>query len=214
MLPPLALSSAALVLANLVPLAGGLLGLWSVAEIMILFWAENLVIGLFNLLRMATVLLGRRAFEMLVLMPFFTLHYGGFTAVHGVFVVHVFGPPEVADILDAPALLLSPAGLLWPLLALAASHGLSFALNFLGAGEWRRIEPDALMFQPYGRVIVLHLVILAGGAIALALGAPLGALALLVLLKIGADLVAHRREHAGARAGSDRRDPDGGVDPA
>lgn len=207
MLPPLALSSAALVLANLVPLAGVLLGLWSVAEIMILFWAENVVIGLFNLLRMATVLLGRRERELLVLMPFFAVHYGGFAAVHGLFVMHLFGAPEFADFAGVPALLLSPAGLLWPLLALAASHGLSFALNFLGAGEWRRIEPNALMFQPYGRVIVLHLVIIAGGAIALALGAPIGALALLVLLKIGADLLAHRREHAGAAALAARPGP-------
>lgn len=200
MLLPLALSSAALVLANLVPLAGVLLGLWSVAEIMILFWAENVVIGLFNLLRMGTVLLGRRKRELLFMMPFFALHYGGFAAVHGLFVLHLFGTPGLADFAEVPALLLSPGGLLWPLLALAASHGLSFALNFLGAGEWRRIEPNVLMVQPYGRVIVLHLVIIAGGAVALALGAPLGALALLVLLKIGADLAAHRREHGGAGA--------------
>lgn len=198
-LHPLALSTAALVLANLVPLAGVLLGLWSVAEIMLLFWAENVVIGLFQVARMGTVLVLRRAFGLAVLIPFFAVHYGIFTAVHGMFVVTLFAPPGTDGLEGAAALLASPAGLLWPLLGLLASHALSFAVNFLGGGEWRRLDGTKLMTQPYGRVVVLHLVIIAGGAITLSLGEPIGALVLLVLLKIAVDVVVHRREHAAPR---------------
>jgi len=44
-------------------------------------------------------------------------------------------------------------------------------------------------------------VILGGGVLVQALGSPVFALALLVVLKTGLDLVAHAREHAAASAG-------------
>jgi hypothetical protein len=156
------------------------------------------VIGLFQVLRMAAVMVLRQMFGLIVLIPFFILHYGMFTFVHGMFVTGVLGPPGEAGMEAAIALLLSPAGLLFALLALAASHGLSFVVNFLGAGEWREVGAQALMKQPYGRVIVLHLVVLAGGAAVAVLGEPLVALVVLVVLKVAIDVAAHRREHLGA----------------
>ena len=195
--PPLALSTAALVLANLVPLGGALLGIWTVYELILLFWAENLVIGLYQLLRMGAAATLRRDRGPLLLIPFFLLHYGIFTFVHGQFVVGMLAPSD-EDLRDALAMLASPAGLLWPVLALAASHGVSFVVNFLGEGEWRGTDAQQLMQQPYARVVVLHLVILAGGGAVLVLGEPVVALVALVVLKIAADIVAHRREHSAA----------------
>ncbi len=190
---PLLASSAALVLANLIPLAGALLGYWSSYELMLLFWAENVVIGLFQLLRMGTVLVLRREMQMLFLMPFFTVHFGIFTFVHGTFLVMLLsGGMELGG---AVQVLLHPGGLLWPVLGLVASHALSFALNFLGEGEWRRVEPKALMMQPYGRVVLLHLVIIFGGVIAMAANDATIALAMLVVAKVVMDLRAHWREH-------------------
>jgi hypothetical protein len=49
----LRLSAVALVLANLVPLAGVLYWEWSVSSVVILYWFENVVIGVINVLRMA-----------------------------------------------------------------------------------------------------------------------------------------------------------------
>ena len=193
---PLLASSIALVLANLIPLAGALLGYWSSYELMLLFWAENVVIGLFQLLRMGTVLALRREMQMLFLMPFFTVHFGMFTYVHGSFLTMLLGGGMTLD--AAVAMLLSPAGLLWALLALFASHGLSYALNFLGEGEWRQVEPKALMMQPYGRVVLLHLVIIFGGVIAMAANDATIALAMLVVAKVVLDLRAHWREHRNA----------------
>ena len=56
------------------------------------------------------------------------------------------------------------------------------------------------MGKPYGRVVVLHLTILFGGFGVQALGSPLWALLLLVVLKTGIDLAAHVREHRNAPA--------------
>jgi hypothetical protein len=191
-------STAALVLANLVPLGGALLGFWATYDLVLLFWAENVVIGVFQVFRISTVIARRRQWSSLALIPFFIFHYGLFTFVHGAFVVDMLAPPGEATLADAAMLLLSPAGLLWALLALAASHAVSFRVNFIGEEEWRSADPRTLMGQSYGRVIVLHLMILLGSMAVMALGEPLAALVLLVALKIALDVRAHRREHAAA----------------
>lgn len=49
--------------------------------------------------------------------------------------------------------------------------------------------------------MVLHSVILGGGAAVMALGEPLVALVMLVVLKTAVDVVAHRREHLAAQGG-------------
>lgn len=199
--PPLSLSTIALLLANLVPLAGAAFGGWSAYELLLLYWAENVVIGLFQILRIGSVALLRGQLGQAGLIPFFALHYGLFAFVHGMVVTGSFAPPGAEGLGPAIALLLSPSGQLLALLALAASHGFSFVVNFLGAAEWREAEMPALMKQPYARVVVLQLAILGGGAAAMALGEPLAALILLVALKTAVDLAAHRREHRAMRRG-------------
>jgi hypothetical protein len=201
MLPPLSLSTIALVLANLVPLAGAAFAGWSAYELVLLFWAENVVIGLFQMLRMGSVVVLRRKADKAGLIPFFLLHYGMFAFVHGMFVTASFGPPAEAPLAQAIALLLSPSGLLFALLALVASHGFSFVVHFIGAGEWRDAEMPALMKQPYARVVVLQLTIIGSAFAVVALGEPMVALVLLVVLKTAFDVVAHRREHLAAEGG-------------
>jgi len=190
----------ALVGANLVPLAGVLFFGWAVFPVVFVFWAENVVIGVFNVLKLITASvrsdadLGARFF----LVPFFCVHYGMFCFVHGVFVVVLFGrgqiemhgPPGPALFLEA----LSGQGLGWAVAGLAVSHGISFVSNFLLGGERDRVILARLMVQPYGRIVVLHLAILGGGFLVMALGSPWYGLALLVLLKIGLDVRAHIAE--------------------
>jgi len=54
------------------------------------------------------------------------------------------------------------------------------------SGEYQRASLNALMAQPYGRVVVLHLTVLFGGWVVMLLGSPLFALVLLVVLKTAA----------------------------
>ncbi len=51
------------------------------------------------------------------------------------------------------------------------------------------------MQQPYKRIVVMHLVIIAGGFAVIALGSPLPLLVLIVIGKIALDIHLHRREH-------------------
>lgn len=197
---PLALTSPsalALIAANLVPLAGVLLGQWKLGDVMVLFWSESAIIGFFTALKMAIA--GKWA--ALFAVPFFVGHFGGFMAGHFIFVYGFFldgfagGGPE-------PGVRAALTGLfvpLWPALAaLFASHGISFAVNFLGQREYAGATVQNLMAAPYKRVIVMHLTIIFGGWLTMLLKTPVPALALLILLKIAADLRAHTREHAGA----------------
>jgi uncharacterized protein DUF6498 len=64
--------------------------------------------------------------------------------------------------------------------------------------------------EPYSRVVALHVTVLAGGALAHTIGAPLAALVLLVLLKTAIDLLAHLGEHRRAEMRSDPAAPPGG----
>jgi hypothetical protein len=83
-------SLAMLVAANLLPLFGVLFSGWSVFIVMSLFWLENVIIGAWNVPRMATQLL-RGQWGALFLIPFFIVHYGLFCAIHGLFVMGIFG---------------------------------------------------------------------------------------------------------------------------
>ena len=55
------------------------------------------------------------------------------------------------------------------------------------------------MMPPYGRIILMHVTIIFGGWLVLALGAPVMALVLLIVLKIISDVRAHDKEHAAFR---------------
>lgn len=226
------LAIVALIASNLIPVVGVIFFGWDLLAILLLYWAENGVIGVFTLLKMLTA--AREGFiaslpSKLFIMPFFTVHYGMFWSVHGIFVMTLFGSesllqadctrqggsfscqmPEVAmsvsnggasgllGFLPLHGLVVQgwlEAGVGIALLGLIISHGVSFISNYLWQGEFLRAHASALMFQPYGRVVILHITILLGGFLVMALGQPIMALLLLVTLKTGVDIAAHLREH-------------------
>jgi len=207
---------ASLLVVNMVPLAGVVFLGWSTLDLMLLYWFENGVVGLFALLKIlltrgrdGDALGAAAAFDRLSLAGFFVLHYGAFWTVHGLFVVVLFGGSGAADAAFSPtsgplwfffgglgiagtmlrgALLLTAMGLL-------VSHAVSFIGNVLQRGEDLDRPPKELMTQPYGRVVVLHVTLVIGGGLMMLLGEPVIGLALFVLLKTAVDLGAHLRSH-------------------
>ncbi len=202
-------SAVFLILANAVPLIGVLLHHWTVFAIVLLYWCENVIVGGFNVLRMVwarpqdgVVWVGK-AF----VVPFFMFHYGMFTFVHGVFVFALFGgglahAGSVTGFTAAAALgAIRDSGLTWPVAGLLASHAFSFFHNYLAGQEYRRAALPLLMFQPYTRVMVLHVAVLVGGFLAQTLGSPVFAMLLLIVLKTAIDLRAHLAERRKLGAG-------------
>jgi hypothetical protein len=190
-----------LILANLVPLYGVIFMDWKVFAVLLVFWLENVIIGVFNVLKMAAVHtkgFSEGASKVLII-PFFCLHYGIFTFVHGMFVFVLFGgafDQKTASLSVSSvwqAILDLQFG--WAVLALLFSHTASFAVNFIGKGEYKTSKLGELMAQPYSRVVILHLTILIGGFLVMTLGAPVIGLIFLLLLKTAIDIVAHLRQH-------------------
>lgn len=192
-----------LVVANLVPVWGVLVLDWEVFPLVLLFWLENVAIGILNVARMLCADPSDTASwaAKLFFIPFFCVHYGMFTGVHGIFVFALFGGDGYSRInsplqtLDAASHAVAEYGLGVPVLVLAGSHLFSFLWNYLLGGEYRHASLQQLMGKPYSRVVVLHIGIIAGGFVIMALHSPLWALLLLVALKIAFDIRAHHREH-------------------
>jgi len=260
-------SAIVLVVANAIPLIGVLFFGWSLITILVLFWVENGIVGLWNIPRI--LLAQGSVLQSLPDMPldaamdatgdpraaaalharwqamrsrgvtplslggigragmalFFLVHYGMFWLVHGIF---VFALPSFAGLgghvdcieiplpaglsADVPDLLqgfassacTSPFGtVVWSNVAIAAvalflSHGASFFLNYLGRREYLTASAARQAIAPYGRVVMLHVTIIFGAFIIAFLGAPIGALLVLVVLKTAFDLGLHLREHGAA----------------
>ncbi|MDP2684019.1 MAG: DUF6498-containing protein [bacterium] len=192
-----ALALGFLVASNLIPLFGVLFLNWSLFSILFVYWLENIVVGVYALLRMWRAELTPKVpivitkssgktevYKTSVYISFFLLHYGIFTLVHGVFVYNMFSPSFVS--------------LKWVFVAfisLMISHGISHFKNFIGNKEYLYTSPDKQMMAPYKRVVVMHLTIIAGGFFITTLDEPVGALIILILLKIIVDLLSHLVEH-------------------
>ena len=186
-----------LVAANCLPVLGVLFFGWDAFAVVVLYWAENLVVGFYNILKMATVKPSHPIEHAgkLFLIPFFTFHYGMFTMVHGVFVFAFFGNSMRSGPNPFEMFARIPVQVMWAIGALLISHGVSFVYNYLIKGEYKRVNLGQLMGRPYGRIVVMHIAILGGGFMTMALGSPVGILFVLVVLKTGFDVVLHLREH-------------------
>ncbi|MCA9239255.1 MAG: hypothetical protein KDA37_03610 [Planctomycetales bacterium] len=210
------LSVAALVAANCVPLLGVLLLGWSTFQIVLLYWFENVVLGVVNVAKMLTCSPDAQLVQpkhdapaemennpllkhspKLFFVPFFLVHYGIFCGVHGVFIFALLsggGPfgnaAPVSDELSWNLLLAA--------LAFAGSHVVSFCANYLGKGEYRRVTLPDLMQAPYPRIVVLHMAIVLGAFATIALGSPLLLLVILIVGKTLLDLKLHLKEHKAA----------------
>ena len=211
LMPAQLTSTIALLVGNLLPIVGVVLWDWDVLSIVTLYWSENLILGGIMLLKMG-YLSGVKALPNIL---FFLVHYGAFCAGHGIFITEFFGggdsviggsdalpgvasDPGLFTTFTAPvqAIFGSASSLWWwAFFALAASHLVSFLLNWIGQGEHRVETKGSLMVAPYRRLMVLHITVLLGGIAVTELGSPVYLVVVLVLVKIAIDLVMHQREH-------------------
>jgi hypothetical protein len=220
----------ALIGANLLPLAGVLFGGWTVWEVLLVYWIESGIVGLFSVPRilLAAGSSANSTFSMTIngrpvdvsgpetpvdglhvypenvpIAGFFCLHYGIFWVVHGVFVLSF---PLFVGGVEGGTLFGTLAAVGLAVAGLLVSHGVSFVTNYVGRAEYRHTSAGERMSVPYGRVVVLHVTIILGAFLVGSLGSPLPALVLLVVLKTAIDLAAHLREHrrAGGRTDTER----------
>ncbi len=193
----LSTSAVALILNNLVPLFGVIFLSWNFSNIIFLYWFENIVIGIFTVMKMkmtqhpvAYKLSEQKNLNLitavmkLFIIGFFIIHFGAFTLGHGVFLLVIFGRNINFKI-----------NLLIAILAMFISHGISFIENYVQPKKYLSTHESILMFAPYPRIIVMHLVV-GIGAFFVADKMSLIPMVLFVILKTVVDLGSHLFEHA------------------
>ena len=186
-----------LVLAGLVvdlaPIYAVLAWGWGAGALVGLYWIENVIIGAATLPRIFVSAARQGVTGVLggaFLGAFFTVHYGMFCFVHGVFVMSFFAMSSGAGgeaFPDGPLELIgratgmAPHMLLMALL-LAAWQAVLLVWEFGVKGGWRTSNPNEEMMAPYGRIVVLHVGIFAGAAALIFVGDPMiGVLGLILL---------------------------------
>ena len=177
---------------------------WDATALVFLYWLENVIIGAITLLRMLATSLRGGPFGvagMLFIGPFFTVHYGMFCFVHGIFLAAFSAISQGSD--DAP--FMDPVSLIQFALdtgaqmalfagAIVALQLFLFFRDFIARGEWRESDVMVEMARPYGRVVVLHIALFVGFGVMIALGQPmLGVLGLIALKALWGMYQAHRR---------------------
>lgn len=188
-------SAGVLVLANLIPVYGVLQGWLAMGDVFIIYWLENVVVWATSIVRIATARPDGKGMHPLLAAPFFTVHYGIFTAVHGVFTFVFAGMAgTVGDWSDR----------LWVVAFIAASHLWSLAWNWFAREERLWVTVQQAMGAPYPRMVVLHVSIIGSGFLLMNRGleegnvdasAAVWPVVLLCGLKTVVDLGLHLRSH-------------------
>lgn len=191
---------------DLLPITAVLVYGWGATPLVALYWLENLVIGAFTIVRMLATGIGQigNFLACLFLVPFFTLHYGMFCFVHGIF-VRVFasmaGGGDDTDF-STPIELVrwalgSGQGMIWFVAAIVGVNAVLFLTDFIGKAQYRDDNPMAEMFAPYGRIITLHVAIILGAFIAFGTGQPLLGVILLIFLRVVFGVIVAARRRSG-----------------
>ena len=210
-----------LVIYLIVPILGILVFGWDWRSVILLYWLENITVGISTIIAIARTprmvdplqeqrtqwtINGQPAQRMpkALLIPFFILHYGIFTLVHGVFVFLLIGGFfGLFSFAFAQAPLggssyqfgFGQTGI--DLYGILIAWGIASIIQLvLGLRQPRELLPPAteLFFSPYKRILVLHFTVLFGAVIIAWLGWPPASALLLVALHFVTDLPQLKRE--------------------
>ncbi len=180
-------------MANLVPLLGVVFWKWKPVTIASLFWLETFIIVFENVPRLA--LAGRKSLswseevklsqEGCIGILFTTFFTGNVVLISGMVFLGGFVQPGTTYGFEGTGL---------PLLCLAASHAVCFFTEYVGKQEYVNATRKDLLLQPFRRSAIMFCVGIPGCLVMELLRAPGWSFALLIAVKIAADLGAHLRE--------------------
>lgn len=183
-----------LLLANALAITMAVLGKWSLAQMMWVYWGQSVIIGFFNWRRM----LNLKDFSTKGLTSnnqpvpetekgkkstatFFLIHYGFF---HFGYLVFLFAERKIFSTYDI-------VGVAACIIVFLFNHRYSYYYNLQ---QDARGKPNlgTMMFFPYARIIPMHMTIIFGSKF---VGGSTGTLLLFLGLKTAADVVMHIIEH-------------------
>ena len=165
------------VLTNLIPLYGVWSLGWSLFGVFVLYWLETAIIGSATLVRVLVAGLPAPRERPVATALFFGAYFGAFWMVHGAFVYGLFRDDTPFD--------LRPA-----LIAIAVTQ-VSALVAWTMSDERRQTTPMGEAIRPMGRVMVLHVTLIAGGWWLMDNESPFYGLVLLIVLKTALDVATH-----------------------
>lgn len=218
------LSGCILILTNLIPLFGVLFLHWEPWLIIILYWTESGIIGIYNIFKMLISGMFNREKKFsplgllggLFLSLFFLFHYGMFMFCHGFLIItiisgvfgHIDMPSSSAVISQMEALLtlmfektssVDISRFITEFITIAAlciSHGISFFIYFVKEKKFFTTWPFDYMVKPYQRIIVMHITGVFGVfLLVLTNWKATGIIVLWVIIKVITDLRVHVKSH-------------------
>ncbi|KCZ45240.1 MULTISPECIES: DUF6498-containing protein [unclassified Hyphomonas] len=185
-------------LVDLLPIIAVIFFGWKAVPLVALYWLENLVIGAFTIFRMLGTI-AANALNIpiaLFMVPFFTVHYGMFCFGHGIF-LSAFAGGKVGDAapgIDGMRTLVDWAlgtgpYMLWFIGAIILVNAIFYLVDFIGRGDYRNTQLPVEMFAPYGRIVTLHVAIILGAGLMLAVGQPLLGVLILIILRVAFGMI-------------------------
>ncbi len=183
---------------DLFPIYGVIAFGWNAVPLVMLYWMENIIAGVFTIPRIfvSAASFGGMGFLFgTFLCAFFVFHYGMFCAVHGTFLM-VFIAMGEGTMQSSPPIMMDVLGMFrfgmtsaphveYFVYAIIAFQALVLIWEFFIKGDWKNTTPMAEMFAPYSRIIVLHFAIFAGAGALFFLGQPvIGVLGLILFRAI------------------------------
>ncbi len=184
-------SKLAIAITNILPVLGILFWDWKPFDVVFLYWLENIMVGIFVVLRMLVKPNNALLFMLgsLFLAAFFCVHYGFFTYGHGVFILSIFQESQTfsknADIVSITIDLLHNQYLRIALIGIFLGHLFSYIFDY----KERRIDSAGEeMTKPYKRIVIMHLAILFGGFLSVMFQQDFAMALLLVAIKLFFDL--------------------------
>lgn len=177
-----------ILLVNAIPIIGVFVLGWNVFQLICIFWIESLLIGAFNLAKMAmaqkpskdsTVI---KVVSKVGLIAFFCLHYFFFLLILGLFVFAMVIGKHPAGFTTVDFSLI--------IVTLIAGCTSRFITDYILPKKYLSTSPSQLLIAPYGRVLVLAALIFAGGFISHeGMGDNYFYLVVLVIAKLSGDIV-------------------------
>lgn len=174
---------------NIIPFGWVFYGKWSVANLILFYWLETLVIGFYNVLKIRKAvlpitsseenLMKRQLFGRFFdkvsrdsILKLFFIQYSFILFVYGIFlfafIVPVFlveGQNYIAKITAVASSAGTGFSFLLSFFAFFVSHGISYFTNFIGTKEYLKFSPARQMLQPYERIIAMHFFVVVGAII-------------------------------------------------
>lgn len=203
-----------LVAANAVTVFGVLFRGWSVENIVLIYWFESVVVGLYTCLKIllarptsigrvslsrfsSPVSFGMSLLFRIVTIFFFVIFFGLFLLLHGIFVSAIVDHRMAGAVpFETEFFQEHVQEIFLAVFALTISHGVSFIQHYLGRREYIGANPLDLAGRPYNRLILIQITVTLGTLVAVALQGD-GRVYAIVLIagKVWLDIRAHLAEH-------------------